>query len=393
MASSSELGTIHRSLVLEHPDLASRAVIVPNQDLRLVKVKIAAGIDKFCELQGIEDARSLAGTERFYLFQRWGDIGGRAMSKLRGPMTASKAEASIRQAFRDLTGFECGVVDEGHTPKDGMFWLKQSAEEEDAPTWEYFVADGVDGKTPGWYPYAAGASSELEGLYAQHVAGGCPERTAEATIKSGFSTYVVNLSTMVQMNRKTETPRQLRRLFPSMARPSKTVSVPLGKLAMKHVAGAAAVPDCSAVAGTAARLASVRTALRSKVVVKMSSPSRRSGRSGTRKKRSCLEEGAVLKGKESTAPVDKIVKKDKLVCYKVLAGRRLKAAKDNIEKNRWGRWVAKGRAARSQKHPWILACREARKTLGISGFCVCGGKSAQGQAVYKKARALYEAMK
>ena len=40
---------------------------------------------------------------------------------------------------------------------------------------------------------------------------------------------------------------------------------------------------------------------------------------------------------------------------------------------------------------WLEAVTTARKELGIKGFCPVGGKSAQGKALYAKAKALYAA--
>ena len=40
---------------------------------------------------------------------------------------------------------------------------------------------------------------------------------------------------------------------------------------------------------------------------------------------------------------------------------------------------------------WLDAVMTARKELGIKGFCAVGGKSAQGKALYAKAKALHAA--
>merc|ERR1712008_376271 len=37
---------------------------------------------------------------------------------------------------------------------------------------------------------------------------------------------------------------------------------------------------------------------------------------------------------------------------------------------------------------WCDACKQARKALGVTGFCAVGGKTAQGQALYAKAKAI-----
>merc|ERR1739844_703644 len=69
--------------------------------------------------------------------------------------------------------------------------------------------------------------------------------------------------------------------------------------------------------------------------------------------------------------------------------------KDMFIKNKSGRVVSKAASARSKKayahsavKKWCDACQQARKQLGISGFCAVGGKTAQGKALYAKAKAI-----
>merc|ERR1711991_1167334 len=62
-------------------------------------------------------------------------------------------------------------------------------------------------------------------------------------------------------------------------------------------------------------------------------------------------------------------------------------AKD-IMKNKHGRAVSKKAHARGVKNKWMLAVKAARKALGITGFCACGGKTPEGKALYAKAKTL-----
>ncbi|CAE7317929.1 ybeQ [Symbiodinium natans] len=68
--------------------------------------------------------------------------------------------------------------------------------------------------------------------------------------------------------------------------------------------------------------------------------------------------------------------------------------KTDLMKNKSGRVVtkkqhAKGKALFQQfAKKWLEACMQARKELGLKGFCAIGGKSAQGKALYAKAKAL-----
>merc|ERR1712046_357189 len=69
--------------------------------------------------------------------------------------------------------------------------------------------------------------------------------------------------------------------------------------------------------------------------------------------------------------------------------------KDKLTKNKAGKVVSKARSAASKKMYakgiglWNKAVMTARKELGVKGFQAVGGKSAQGKALYAKAKSLY----
>merc|ERR1719242_748554 len=71
--------------------------------------------------------------------------------------------------------------------------------------------------------------------------------------------------------------------------------------------------------------------------------------------------------------------------------------KDKLTKNKAGRIVSKAASAASKKKYakgiglWNKAVMTARKELGIKAFQAVGGKSAQGKALYAKAKSLYNA--
>merc|ERR1712087_540864 len=66
-----------------------------------------------------------------------------------------------------------------------------------------------------------------------------------------------------------------------------------------------------------------------------------------------------------------------------------------LTKNKSGRIVSKARSAASKKSyasgigKWNKAVMAAKKAMGLKGFVAIGGKSAQGKALYAKAKALY----
>merc|ERR1712241_939408 len=73
----------------------------------------------------------------------------------------------------------------------------------------------------------------------------------------------------------------------------------------------------------------------------------------------------------------KAMKKVKKVSI-IARGKRAKAASARGKKN----W------AQSALKKWIDAVKQARKQLGVTGFCAVNGKTAQGKALYAKAKAI-----
>merc|ERR1711994_373740 len=69
--------------------------------------------------------------------------------------------------------------------------------------------------------------------------------------------------------------------------------------------------------------------------------------------------------------------------------------KETLMKNKAGKVVSKAKSAQGKKRfagsaleRWLKAVRQARKALNITGFCAVGGKTAQGKALYAKAKSL-----
>merc|ERR1712151_598306 len=70
--------------------------------------------------------------------------------------------------------------------------------------------------------------------------------------------------------------------------------------------------------------------------------------------------------------------------------------KDKLTKNKQGKIVSKAASARAKKNyaggvgKWVKAVQAAKKALGIKGFAIIGGKTAQGKAPHAKAKSLYK---
>merc|ERR1719512_369823 len=94
-----------------------------------------------------------------------------------------------------------------------------------------------------------------------------------------------------------------------------------------------------------------------------------------------------------------IVARGKRARAAVFKGTKAKTAsgmtKDKLIKNKAGKVVSKAASARANQafaqsalKKWTDACKQARKQLGITGFCAVGGKTAQGKALYAKVKAI-----
>eukprot|EP00438_Fugacium_kawagutii_P032478 Skav233878 [mRNA] locus=scaffold435:36514:36915:+ [translate_table: standard] len=104
----------------------------------------------------------------------------------------------------------------------------------------------------------------------------------------------------------------------------------------------------------------------------------------------------------------KVMKKKKKAVSKIAKGKLAKVVvfKGNKEKTMSGhrkadlmisksnKIVTKKKSAAGKKcykyiSGWTTAVQKARKELGIKGFCAVGGKTAQGKALYAKAKSIY----
>merc|ERR1712232_1021034 len=83
----------------------------------------------------------------------------------------------------------------------------------------------------------------------------------------------------------------------------------------------------------------------------------------------------------------------------VFKGKKVKTVggltKETLIKSKTGKIVSKAASARGKKRyaqsalkKWCDAVTQARKQLGIKGFCPVGGKTAQGKALHAKVKAI-----
>merc|ERR1719491_1962881 len=104
------------------------------------------------------------------------------------------------------------------------------------------------------------------------------------------------------------------------------------------------------------------------------------------------------------------MKKKAMKASKIAKGRNRKAlvlrgskektsgglTKSQLVKNKFGKVVSKAASAAAKKRfagskleAWVKAVAAAKKALAITGFVVINGKTAQGKALYAKAKAIF----
>merc|ERR1719230_2480016 len=97
-----------------------------------------------------------------------------------------------------------------------------------------------------------------------------------------------------------------------------------------------------------------------------------------------------------------IIARGKLARSAVLSGRKTKTSsgltKEKLMRNKFGKIVSKAASAAKKKayansklKKWGDAVKAARKSLTLTGFVAINGKSAQGKALYAKAKSLVSA--
>merc|ERR1719162_2598716 len=97
-----------------------------------------------------------------------------------------------------------------------------------------------------------------------------------------------------------------------------------------------------------------------------------------------------------------IVARGKMAKAMVLRGSKVKTSgglkKENLKKSSKGKIVSKKQSEGAKKRyvgsafqKWIKAVQQARTELNLKGMVVVGGKTAQGRALYAKAKTIYKA--
>merc|ERR1719245_2980357 len=110
---------------------------------------------------------------------------------------------------------------------------------------------------------------------------------------------------------------------------------------------------------------------------------------------------APMKAMKAMKKVKKVsvIAKGKRAKIAVFKGKKEKTVggltKATLTKSKSGKIVSKAASARAKKNfaqsalkKWCDAVKQARKEMGIKGFCAVNGKTAQGKALYAKVKSI-----
>lgn len=331
------MAMVDRDLTNRDAALAAKVSLLPGMDVRLACIE--AEEDKYHVLQGLIDpgVGSAGDPKCCYAYERWGSTGTRGQIKLEGPMEQPKVAAALAKVFEELTGSSWGSIAPGDRAPPGKYWVQQHMNPDFQAKWEYYVADGVDGKRTGWYPYVTSASEEVEELYAQHVANGCEARTAMRVIQSGHFSYKVDLESMTQQNTRTKTQRTIRRV-----KASDSSSVGSGPVPME---AAVKVRPMKAMKAPQARL---MKAMKVAPMKAMKKPMKKAPSKVGKKWQVLKGLKTKTKGGQTQAMLIKNTKRNKVVSKKMHENGK-KTFESNLKK-------------------WVEATKAARSALGLTGF-------------------------
>ena len=179
-------------------------------DVMLALVDPARRMDKFFILQLI----NLDDKESCVVYTRWGRTGSTGQALEQHFNDLENAMDCFKQKFEQKTALSWKFRHLLPTPGKYRFIQQdfiQKARGYKEGKWQYWVDDGVDGKSTNWYDYTVEGSYNVEELYHLHVQNrNCHRRI----VASGGWTYDVDLNKMTQTNatHSNHTIRKIRRI-------------------------------------------------------------------------------------------------------------------------------------------------------------------------------------
>lgn len=177
-------------------------------DVMLASVDVEQQVDDFLVLQLI-DAGS--GKNPFVVFKRWGATGTVGQTWRATYKDLATAASVFTDMFQEAAGYAWGESGPDYNSDDEEwgdgsprfnvmaqdYVVKRQWANGNGGAWEYWVDDGVDGKTPGWYPYTEDGAAMTENLWREKLLN---PNYFQRVVRSGCWAYLVDLSNMTQMN-------------------------------------------------------------------------------------------------------------------------------------------------------------------------------------------------
>ena len=195
-------------------------------DCMLVQLDTSGLIDNFYILQLIQSDE-----DKYVVFRRRGRTGFVGCYDMEDFDDEIKAIEYFEGIFKEMTGLDWANKSSATTvsTRNKYQLITQNFVEKslgyNGATWQYWVADGVDGKAPAWYDYDTAAGRCVEQLYQEYILN---SQLRYRVVKSGYWTYSIDLLQMTQTNvqHQNRTMRRIRRcprLSSTFTQPSSTI--------------------------------------------------------------------------------------------------------------------------------------------------------------------------
>jgi len=180
-------------------------------DVMLALVDPVKNKDKFFILQLISRV------DDYVVYSRWGRTGTLGQSLHQNFDKVDDGINCFTTKFEQKTGLTW--ENKGNPTICNKYrYVKQNFDKKrdgyEGAKWQYWVDDGVDGKTSKWYDYSATGSIQVERLYQESLLN---RNLTNRLVESGYFAYSVNLVQMTQTNMKhpQRTTRRIRRVLSS----------------------------------------------------------------------------------------------------------------------------------------------------------------------------------
>mmetsp|Transcript_7110 Transcript_7110/g.12884 ORF Transcript_7110/g.12884 Transcript_7110/m.12884 type:complete len:295 (-) Transcript_7110:1335-2219(-) len=169
-------------------------------DVMLAHVDPSTHSDKFSVLQLISVQRAFG--KAYVVYTRGGSTGTVGQSTEQEFYGLEAAAACFKDEFEQKTGLEWKDRMDPMKPNKYRFVVQNFTQKQagfSGGTWQYWVDDGIDGKSSGWYDYSD--SREVERLYQEYTSNtNTHNYLCQRYISSRHFTYNVDLVQMMQTN-------------------------------------------------------------------------------------------------------------------------------------------------------------------------------------------------